>query len=271
MNRAVFVGSRPPEHHAAARRAGNARCASAATAPPVLGRHAATVCVLRSAARSPKHVIASATALGALMAPDRTLTASRGLHESAQPWARTTLARAPSPKISLRESDPATPAERVLSHCFLLARNDPLSHVGVKAGPTRGHRSRRSRACCVGQGCLVGSTPGPSACSAAVRERRRSREEGWGTLPEYVVYCRWGRKQARRPLAGSPQLTRGASAFLDCIRCWYRPRAVRQIRRPGWALAGRCDRPLVQGDVTVRWFAADDSVVCSVAPLARFA
>ena len=38
----------------------------------------------------------------------------------------------------------------------------------------------------------------------------------------WVVCCGWGRKQARRPLAGSPRLTRGASALLDWIRCWYR-------------------------------------------------
>jgi hypothetical protein len=72
------------------------------------------------------------------------------------------LARAPSPTISLRESDSGTRAEWGLLDCFLLARNDPLSHIGR----------------------LVGSTPGPLACPAAVRERRRSREEGWVTLPE---------------------------------------------------------------------------------------
>jgi hypothetical protein len=41
-----------------------------------------------------------------------------------------TLARAPSPTISLRETDPATPAERVLLACFPLAHNGPLGHVG---------------------------------------------------------------------------------------------------------------------------------------------
>ena len=40
---------------------------------------------------------------------------TRCLDSSAWPWARAMLARAPSPTISLRESDPDTPAERVRS------------------------------------------------------------------------------------------------------------------------------------------------------------
>ena len=70
-----------------------------------------------------------------------------------------TLARAPSPTISLHETDPATPAERVLLACFPLATT---GRWATSAGPTSEQRSGRSRACRVGQGCLVGSTPGPS-------------------------------------------------------------------------------------------------------------
>ena len=41
------------------------------------------------------------------------------------------------------------------------------------------------------------------------------------------------------PLAGSPPLTRGASAFLDCIRCWYRPRGIVPRAATGSALPRR--------------------------------
>jgi hypothetical protein len=51
---------------------------------------------------------------------------------------------------------------------------------------------------------------------------------------------RIGRKQARRPLAGSPRLTRGASALLDWIRCWYRLQPLAQLRCAAWLLARRC-------------------------------
>jgi hypothetical protein len=73
-------------------------------------------------------------------------------------------------------------------------------------------------------------------CRSKVRERTRSREEDWGTLPEYVVCCGRGRKQAQRPLAGSPRLTLGASAFLDCIRCCNRPERAVGSARAAWLL-----------------------------------
>jgi len=56
----------------------------------------------------------------------------------------------------------------------------------------------------------------------------------------WVVCCGWGRNQARRPLAGSPRLTRGASALLDWIRCWYRLQPFAQLRSTAWLLARRC-------------------------------
>ena len=116
----------------------------------------------------------------ALTAPSSTLTAPRGPNESAQPWARAMLARAPSPTISLCESDPSSqPGSFSTASC-----SRATIRRATPAGRTGGQRSRRSHARCVGQGCLVGGTAGPLACSAAVRERRRSREEGWGTLPE---------------------------------------------------------------------------------------
>ena len=42
----------------------------------------------------------------------------------------------PSPMISLRESDPATALNWGLIDCFLLARNDPLSHVRPDERPS---------------------------------------------------------------------------------------------------------------------------------------
>lgn len=182
MNRDSLRRLATAEHHAAARRAANVRCGSAAPAPPVLRRHAAAFTVLRSPARSLDHVI---TAAG--QPSVRSMAPSSNPHGTALPGlvggssARTMLARAPSPTISFRESDPATPAERVRSG--LLPARPPRSARPRRPADGRAHRSRRSQGCCVGQGCFVGTTPGPSARSAAVRERPHSREEGWEAFP----------------------------------------------------------------------------------------
>ena len=157
MNRNSLRRLATAEHHAAARRAANVRCGSAAPAPPVLRRHAAAFTVLRSPARSLDHVI---TAAG--QPSVRSMAPSSNPHGTALPGlvggssARTMLARAPSPPISFRESDPATPAERVRSG--LLPARPPRSARPRRPADGRAHRSRRSQGCCVGQGCFVGTT-----------------------------------------------------------------------------------------------------------------
>ena len=63
-------------------------------------------------ARGPEHVMAAdqpAQSIARSSDPHGT----RRLRSSAWPWPRRMLARAPSPTISLRESDPATPGRRV--------------------------------------------------------------------------------------------------------------------------------------------------------------
>ena len=51
---------------------------------------------------------------------------------------------------------------------------------------------------------------------------------------------RIGRKQARRPLAGSPQFPGGANAFLDRIRCWYRPITAPGLVMKRWTRLPSC-------------------------------
>ena len=46
----------------------------------------------------------------------------------------------------------------------------------------------------------------------------RVRREGWEPSPSTWFVADGGWEQERRPLAGSPRLTRGANAFRDCIR-----------------------------------------------------
>ena len=68
----------------------------------------------------------------------------------------------------------------MLSRLFLLARDGPLGHVGR---PDERAESRRSQACCVGQGCLVGSTLGRRPVGGGSLTDV-SPGEGWGTQPE---------------------------------------------------------------------------------------
>ncbi len=79
----------------------------------------------------------------------------------------------------------------------------------------------------------------PAGGSVSVEVRTRSGEEGWGTLRKYAVCCGWAGSKHDDPLAGSPRLTYGASAFLDRIRCWHRPIASAPVSAGaaviGWA------------------------------------
>jgi hypothetical protein len=182
MNRDSLRRLATAEHHAAARRAANARCGSAAPAPPVLRRHAATLCVLRSPARRPEHVTAAADQHSV-----QSMTRSSNPHGTRAHWTRRRgrgRGRR-SPELHRRRSPCARatlPGQ--LNGVFSTASCSPTTgRWATSAGPTGGHRSGRSQACCVGQGCLVGSTPGPPAYSAAVRERTRSREEAAEPFP----------------------------------------------------------------------------------------
>ena len=95
---------------------------------------------------------------------------------------------------------------------FAGGATSPLPRAHSQAAPARASAARRARR------------------AEKVCERTRSRQEGWEPFPSRSSCCGCRRKQARRPLAGSPRLTRGASAFRDCIRCWYRPRAGVRVR-----------------------------------------
>ena len=131
MNRDSVRRLATGEHQCGCSESGKREVWLGSPAPPVLGRQVATFSVLTSPARRPEHVMAAANqpsvqSMARSSNPHGTaLSGLVGVAVNADD-----AARAPSPTISIRESDPAKPAERGLLDCFLLARNGPLGHVG---------------------------------------------------------------------------------------------------------------------------------------------
>ena len=127
------------EHHAAARRAGSVRCGSAAPAPPALGRHAAALCVLRSAARSPEHVIAAPTSLRCTVAP---LSDPHGTARPGRVGAAVGAGEASPSSIAERSPCVSATLPRQRNGSFSTASCSPATvRSATSASPTRGQKS----------------------------------------------------------------------------------------------------------------------------------
>ena len=181
---------------------------------------------------------------------------TRCLRSSAWPWPRAMLSRAPSPTISLRESDPATPAERG-SYRLVPARAQrsaeprrPARQASIGAGghrpavsaraaspaARRDHRPVRRRFANGGVTVMSAGEPFPSQSFTADRVPKRARRSLSAPHDLHVeralFWIAFGAGIAHRQLTCGGVPARGAKQQLPPGNC-IRRRRVAPVRRRG--------------------------------------